>query len=126
MSNYTGPARKRTDSQNKSLHLFCEQVASELNNHGINIQLFLKHAVDLDWSKDSVKELIWRPIQKALVQKGSTTELDKVNDIDIIYEHINRHLGIEFGLHIDWPHKVEEQDDRVIEYPHNTGERPTF
>jgi uncharacterized protein with NAD-binding domain and iron-sulfur cluster len=105
MSNWTGIAHKRTDPQNKSLHLFCEQVASELNSKGINIQLFLKHAVDLDWTKDTVKELIWRPIQKALLQKGSTTELDKVSDIDVIWEHINRHLSMTFGISVDWPHR---------------------
>lgn len=104
MSNYTGTPHVRTTQQNKSLHKFCEDVAKELNNKGINVQLFLKHAVDLDWSKDSVKELIWKPIQKALVNKSSTTELDKVNDIDLIWEHINRHLSIEFGISVDWPH----------------------
>ncbi len=105
MSQYTGKPRVRTSQQNKSLHKFCEEVANELNSQGINIQLFLKHAVDLDWTKNSVKELIWRPIQKALVNKGSTTELDKVSDIDLIYDHINRHLSITFGISVEWPHK---------------------
>lgn len=105
MSHYTGKPRVRTLQQNKSLHKFCDEVAKELNSQGITIQLFLKHAVDLDWNKDSVKELIWKPIQKALVNKGSTTELDKVNDIDLIWEHINRHLSITFGISVDWPHK---------------------
>ena len=105
MGHYTGKPHVRTSQQNKSLHKFCEEVAKELNSKGVNIQLFLKHAVDLDWTKSSVKELIWRPIQQALVNKGSTTELDKVNDIDIIYDHICRHLGINFGVHVPWPSK---------------------
>jgi len=104
MSHFTGKPRVRTLQQNKSLHKFCQEVANELNGKGINIQLFLKHAVDLDWSTNSVKELIWKPIQKALLDKGSTTQLDKVNDIDVIWGHINRHLSTNFGIFVDWPH----------------------
>lgn len=102
---YTGEPHKRTLQQNKALHKFCEEVARELNNQGITVQKFLDHAVELDWNKDTVKNLIWKPIQKALTDKGSTTELDKINDIDLIYDHINRHLSIEFGISVDWPHK---------------------
>ena len=102
---YTGIPRKRTAQQNKSLHKFCEQVANELNGKGITIQKFLKYAVDLDWTKDNVKELIWRPIQRTLLHKGSTTELDKIQDIDLIYDHINRHLSTNFGISVDWPHR---------------------
>jgi len=71
------------------------------------VQLFLKHAVDLDWRKESCKELIWRPIQQALLQKKSTTELEKVWDIDEVYEHLNRHLGQVFGINVPWPTKSE-------------------
>lgn len=102
---YTGTPHKRTVQQNKALHKFCEEVANELNSQGITVQKFLDHTVELDWNKDTVKNLIWKPIQKALTDKGSTTELDKVNDIGLIWEHINRHLSITFGISVEWPHK---------------------
>lgn len=94
---------QRTEQQNKSLHLYCEMLAKELNDAGISIQLFLKETVELEFTKDSVKELIWRPVQKALTGKDSTTKLDKVSDIGTIYEHLNRHVGEKFHIHIPWP-----------------------
>lgn len=104
MSEYTGPAHRLTRQQQKALHKYFELLAKELNGAGYTVQLFLKHAIDLDFDKSTVKELIWRPLQKALVQKGSTTELDKVSEIDLIYDHLNRHLGEKFGIHVPWPH----------------------
>lgn len=93
----------RTLPQNNALHLFCEQLAETLNNAGLPIQVVLKEVVDIDWNKDTVKELIWRPIQKAITNKESTTELDKVSEITEIYEHINRHFGERFGIHVPFP-----------------------
>lgn len=103
MSNWKGKPRVLTRQQQKALHVFLTLLAKELNDAGYTIQLFLKQTVDLDWDKNSAKELIWRPIQKALVQKKSTTQLDKVSEIDLIYDHLNRHLGEKFGIHVPWP-----------------------
>lgn len=89
------------------MHLYFEMMAKELNDAGYSVQLFLKSAIELDWNKDSVKELIWRPVQEALIKKKSTTKLDKVSEIDLIYEHINRHIGQVFGIHVPFPHRTD-------------------
>jgi len=93
----------RSEQQNRALHLFCEMSAKELNDAGWTVQLVLKHVVDLDWTKELFKELIWRPIQKALTGKTSTTKLDKVSEIDVTYDHINRYMGEKFHLHVPFP-----------------------
>jgi hypothetical protein len=103
MSHFTGTPHKRTLQQNKALHKYCELLAKELNEHGITMQEFLSQAVDLDWNTRTVKEVIWKPIQKALLGKNSTTELDKVEDINEIWEHINRHIGTNWGLYVLFP-----------------------
>ena len=93
----------RTPNQNAALHLYFDLLAKELNDGGFPIQKVLsKYAVELDWSGNSVKELLWRPVQKALTSKVSTTELDKISDIDLVYEHINRFVG-KLGIHVPWP-----------------------
>ena len=104
MSHYTGIPHKRTLQQNKALHKYCDLLAKELNNSGLTVQKFLEKAVELNLNTRTVKELIWKPIQEALLGKKSTTELDKVEDIDEIWEHINRHIGTEWGLYVEWPH----------------------
>ncbi len=93
----------RTPSQNNSLHLWFDLVAKELNEAGYTVQMVLKEKVDLDFDGDKVKELLWRPAQQAILKKKSTTELKKITDIDRVWEHLNRHLGEKFGIHVPFP-----------------------
>lgn len=95
--------KPRTDQQNKALHKYFELVADELNSAGFTVQLVLKEKMDLDWQPSMVKELLWRTAQQALLGKSSTTELRKQEDIDRVYDHINRHLSEKFGLHVPFP-----------------------
>lgn len=94
---------KRTLPQNNALHLYYDLLAKELNAAGYTVQLVLKETVDLSWDSAKVKELIWRPVQQALTGKKSTTELDKVSEIDEVYEHLNIHLGERFHIYVPWP-----------------------
>ena len=101
-----GPTKEyapRTSNQNNALHLWFELVADELNNDGYSVQLVLKQKRDLNWDKEKVKELLWRPAQQAILGKTSTTDLKKIGEIDLVYEHLNRHLGEKFEVHIPFP-----------------------
>lgn len=93
---------KRTNRQNKALHVLFNLLAGELNENGLDMRKTLKPEVDIPWSGPSVKEFLWRPIQKAQLTKESTTELTTV-EIDQVFDTINRHLGERFGLHIPFP-----------------------
>ena len=88
----------RSFDQNSALHLWFDQLAEVLNASGFSVQKVLSKKMDMDWTKESVKELLWRSAQIAITQKTSTTELDKVNEIDLIYDHLCRHLGEKFGI----------------------------
>ena len=119
---YTGKPRVRTEQQNKSLHLYFEMLASELNQSGWSIQKLLKHTVEINWTKDLIKELLWRPIQKMLVQKESTTKLDKTQEIDLIYDHINRYVGEICGIHVEWPKETDIAPLNTPYKPQNQAE----
>ena len=106
ISNYK---KQRTLDQNAALHKWFELLALELNLAGYTVQLVLKEKVDLDWDKDKVKELLWRPAQKAILKKKSTTELAKLEDIDTVWEHLNRHMSEKFGVHVPFPSKEQLQ-----------------
>lgn len=93
---------KRTSRQNKSLHLLFEMLADELNDAGLDMKKVLKPGVDIPWTKESIKEYIWRPIQQAQLSKKSTTELT-TKEIDSVFDTINRHLGEKFGIHVPFP-----------------------
>jgi hypothetical protein len=98
--------KPRTSQQNRSLHLWFKLLAEEFNNAGYTVQLVLSQKMDLDWDAAKIKELLWRPAQKAIVRKKSTTELSKLEDIDKVYEHLNRHLAEKFFIHVPFPHEA--------------------
>lgn len=93
---------QRTLTQNAALHLYFTLIATTLNDLGLDMRKVLKPGVDIPWSSTTVKNYLWRPIQKAQLGKTSTTELSTV-DIDKVFDTLNRHLGEKFGVHEDWP-----------------------
>ena len=93
---------QRTITQNRALHLFFNQLAELLNEHGLDMKAVLKKDVDIPWTMENVKNHIWRPLQKAYLNKESTIQLEK-GDIDKIYNILCKMLGEKFGLHLDFP-----------------------
>ena len=103
------PKRQRTIDQNSGLHLYFSQIADALNNAGLTVQEALKGLMDMEWSLFRVKDLIWRQAQKKYLGKKSTTELDKVGEIDEVYDHINRWLGTRGIENIPFPHDPKKR-----------------
>lgn len=95
--------KQRTIQQNKALHKYFEQLAEALNNEGLDMRIVLKPEIDIPWNKDTVKEFLWKPVQRLQVGKDSTTELLKDGDIDKIYETLNRFMGEKFFVHVPFP-----------------------
>ena len=93
----------RTIKQNKSLHLFCRELARELNEHGITQAIFLR-GLEIDNSDESVKE-VFRKIAEAKYLEHKTSKLSTKELIDV-WEEINRHIA-SFGIHIPWPSKEQ-------------------
>lgn len=93
---------KRTHQQNKALHVLFNLLAETLNDNNLDMRRTLKPEVNIEWSGQSVKEYLWRPIQKAQLGKKSTTELTTI-EIDQVFDTINKHLGERFGLHVPFP-----------------------
>ncbi len=105
---------RRTERQNRAIHLFFTQLADALNEAGYSVQKILSKKMDIDWNPDYVKELLWRPAQKAIVHKKSTTELRRGEEIDLIYDHLVRHLGEEFTLEVpEFPHYENGEYERI-------------
>ena len=94
--------KQRTVKQNRALHKLFDLYAENLNNAGLDMRKTLKPGVDIPWSAETVKEYLWRPIQKAQLNKDSTTELT-TKDIDRVFDTINRHMGEKFGLTTEFP-----------------------
>lgn len=98
--------KQRTIQQNRALHLYFTLVANALNEAGLDMRVVLKPGIAIPWSAETVKEHLWRVIQKAQLQKESTTELSTA-DIDKVWLTLNTHLAEKFGIDQPFP-SVEE------------------
>lgn len=96
--------KPRTLTQNAALHKFCDLLAIELNNAGLDMKKTLKADAEIPWRPESVKEHLWRPIQKAVIDKESTTEAD-TSDYSKVYNVLIRHISQKFGVYVPWPSK---------------------
>lgn len=92
----------RTGKQNNALHQYFELLAQALSDAGLDMKKTLKPEAEIPWTAEAVKEYLWRPVQKAQLQKDSTTELSTRN-IDEVYDTLNRHLGEKFGITVPFP-----------------------
>ena len=99
------PLDKRTVTQNSSLHKYFELVAIQFNKRNLPITIVLKP--EIMWNKYSVKELIWKVLQKPITGKESTTKLKK-DEITKVYDVMNKLLGERFGFNVEFPNKDKD------------------
>lgn len=90
---------KRTAKQNDAIHLYCKQLADELNGKGQYMQIVLKPTYELRWDTKSVKEHLWKPIQNAILKKESTTDLETA-EVRKVHEQLM--LALKEKLPIDY------------------------
>lgn len=93
----------RSNLQNSALHVYCKLLAEALNDAGYSfiIEICGKRS-EIDWSMHSVKEYMWRPIQKIIANKKSSAKCT-TKDYPEIYENLNRLTSERFGVSVDWP-----------------------
>ena len=89
----------RTLLQNSALHKYCALVAEALNDAGFSVQRVMENIkkAEVEWTMLSVKEIIWRNFQIALLDKKSTTELE-TNEVSKVYRNIDYWLSTKVGI----------------------------
>ena len=94
----------RTLTQNKAIHKYFVMLAESLNNAGLDVKKTMRHDVDIPWTPELIKELIWRGVQEAMFDIKSTTKLD-TEQVSKVYETINRHTSSTMGVSVVFPSK---------------------
>lgn len=92
------PAKRRSLTLNRSLHLWCKLLANDLNSAGHDMRRVILPDYDIAWNKQMVMEYLWRPIQKVVTGHDSTTKPTSAQYQEI-YENLNRRLPV----HTPWP-----------------------
>ena len=73
---YSIKAGGRTNRQNRAAHLCFRNLADALNDAGFGIPHPLNSKLEIPYTEESVKELLYRPVIKAMHNKTSTSELE--------------------------------------------------
>jgi hypothetical protein len=103
--------KQRTLLQNRSLHLTFSELAKILNEYGLNCDDKIIN-IDVPWSGENVKNIIWRPVQQALLGKSSTTELS-TTDIDKVFDIIVKAVAEKTGEVLEWPSIQSIMDKQI-------------
>lgn len=84
--------RTRTGQQNNALHLWFSQLAEALNEKNFDMRATIREGVAMPWSGYSIKEYIFKPLMEQQFGKVSTTKLFKTQEIDLLFDIINREI----------------------------------
>ncbi len=110
---YISEKKYTTKQQNNAFHKLWELWAEALNEKGITVVEFFKAKFELFFTKELIKEQIWKPIQKTMFNKKSTQTLEN-KEINDIYDVINKRLGEKWEIHVPFPEKKLLQYDKII------------
>lgn len=77
-------------------------LSDELNTAGLEMKVVLKPDYKIWWTPEAIKENLWKPLQKAMYQKESTTELTTAQ-VDKVFEQLAHILGEKYGLELTFP-----------------------
>ena len=89
----------RTNQQNKGIHAFCNEVAKQMEARGLDMKTVLKEGVPISPTKERIKEYMWKPIQKALTGKESTTAINK-KQVNEVYEYLSKLLAEKYDINV--------------------------
>ena len=103
-----------TTQQRKAVYKYFDMVAMELNKKEETQMLVqVGHQVKrFPWDKDSIKKYIWKPLQNALLETDSINDLDRVGPSEI-YDHVNNFLSTEFGVHVPFPDRFTQAEEKT-------------
>lgn len=99
--------KQRTGAQRRSIELFCKMLAGRLNETGMDMVRSIKilrkaPEVAIPWSQETVKDFLWRPVQKAMFDVESTRDLTTIQ-VDQVQNVLNKNLADKLGVSCDFP-----------------------
>ena len=106
---FEDPQSHVTQKQFSAMHVWCDQVAEQLNNAGLDMRVVIKNEISLDWDKDSVKRLLYKPVLEAMTGKTSTTQQDTIEPSKVA-ETIARHIAEKHSCVLPfWPSREHSE-----------------
>lgn len=92
----------KTEAQRNAVHKWFEQVAHVLNAAGIEKRIVLEklqeRGIETEWTKDSFKEDVYKPIFRKVTGGKYSTEQASTKDHDICVKGLQKWAAQELGI----------------------------
>ena len=92
---------QRTNLQNNALHLYFKLLSDELINASVDLRELVREDVDIIPTPEALK-LLWKQLQKAMLNKESTTQLTK-GEVDKVFEVFAKLISERAKVYIPFP-----------------------
>lgn len=103
---------KRTNKQNRAMHLFFSIIADMFNENGLTFKYtVINKTLEMPYTTDIVKNYVWRPFQIVMFGKKSTTQLT-TKELTQVADSIEKALSLH-GHDIQFPSINQLLDDDV-------------
>ena len=96
-----------TALQRNAIWLWCGQIAEALRANDVSmVQLLasMKKAGEIYPTKTTIREFIWKPVQRAITGTESMKKLTR-SEVDQIIDPISKFIGGQHGIAVPFPQK---------------------
>ncbi len=100
--------QQRSLTQNSAIHKYFELLAGKLNDKGLDMKAVLSPGIDIPWTSELVKELLWKRVQLAMFDIESTSKLSR-QQVSQVYDVLHRKLAADHDVNIQFPSKEREK-----------------
>jgi len=98
----------RTERQNNAIHLWFRQMAEQLNDAGYSNKHPFNDQIEIPFTEGLVKEMLYKPIIKAMYDKTSTTKLTG-GELSEAAEVLIRWLSEKKGIYVPFPQTLKDE-----------------
>lgn len=97
----------RTLTQNKAMHKYFGLLSTAFNDAGYTVEKVLTKPLNISWTANLVKDILWRQVQTAMLDKESTAKLSR-QEVGQVYEEINNYTASKLGVFVPFPNKEDK------------------
>ena len=97
----------RSEKQNNAMHLWFRQIAEKLNDGGYHATHPFNNEVEVPFTEVLVKEMLYKPVSKAMYDKKSTAGLSG-RELSEAAEVLVRWLAEHKGFLVPFPSELKE------------------
>jgi len=105
---YSIKQENRTERQNSAMHLWFRQISEELNDCGCWVRHPFSDTLEIPFTDVLVKEMLYKPIIKAMYDKNSTGKLT-VRELSESAEVLVRWLSEHRRVYVPFPQSLKDQ-----------------